>query len=112
MQYLESTARMPVAVWLGDGRIDCTVDSADSPEPLGTLTTCEGWVELTVPVEVGEGETDRCGNPFTKTLTIRFPQWLMPHQAVPAPPGIDTGYELICRRTGPASAATGHPEGG
>lgn len=88
---------LPAAVWLDDCRIDCTDDTADQPEPLAVLSVDDSWVELAVPVEIGEGETDEYGTPVTELLTVRFPRWLIPHPSAAVRPASDVGYELICR---------------
>lgn len=87
---------MPAAVWLGGRRIDCNDDTLDSPEPLAVWADNGRWVELTVPVEVGDGETYRYGVAFTELLTVRVPRWLIPHQPGRERPSTDVGYELIC----------------
>lgn len=89
---------MPAAVWLGGRRIDCNDDTLDVPEALAVWADDGSWVELTVPVEVGDGDTDRHGVAFTELLTVRVPRWLIPHQPIPARPALDVGYELICNR--------------
>jgi hypothetical protein len=108
MRYLDAAARIPVAVWLDDNRMDCNDDTLDEPESLAVWASPDGWVELTVPVECGEGVTDDYGCAITGGLTVRFPQWLIPRQLAPTPTqsgvDIDVGYELICKRSDDAPA--------
>lgn len=90
---------MPAAVWLGERRIDGNDDTLDLPEPSAIWAADGSWVEITVPVEVGDGATDRYGVPFTELLTVRFPRWLIPDQHGPARAVADVGDKLICKRT-------------
>ena len=90
---------MPAAVWLGERRIDCNDDTLDLPEPSAVWAADGNWVEITVPVEVGDGATDHSGVAFTELLTVRFPRWLIPDRPGRARAVADVGYELICKRT-------------
>ncbi|UCN12820.1 hypothetical protein LFT50_28255 (plasmid) [Mycobacterium intracellulare subsp. chimaera] len=91
--------RMPAAVWLGERRIDCNDDTLDLPEPSAVWAADGSWVEITVPVEVGDGATDLYGVAFTELLTVRFPRWLIPDQPGRARAVADVGDELICKRS-------------
>lgn len=102
----DETIRLPAGVWLDSMRIDCTNDDGPEPELLAEWSCVDGWVEISVPVDLGA---------LGETVTVRFPGWLIPGITQPRS-GVDVGYELVARQAvsqrpdapAPAAEATLH----
>ncbi|BEL41854.1 hypothetical protein [Mycobacteroides abscessus] len=84
----DEAIRLPAAVWLDSMRIDCTNDDGPEPQLLAEWSCVDGWVEISVPVDLGA---------LGETVTVRFPGWLIPGIAQPRSV-VDVGYELIARQ--------------
>ena len=65
----DEAIRLPAGVWLDSMRIDCTNDDGPEPELLAEWSCVDGWVEISVPVDLGA---------LGETVTVRFPGWLIP----------------------------------
>lgn len=102
----DEAIRLPAGVWLDSMRIDCTNDDGPEPELLAEWSCVDGWVEISVPVDLGA---------LGETVTVRFPGWLIPGITQPRS-GVDVGYELVARQAvsqrpdapAPAAEATLH----
>ncbi|MBZ4571573.1 hypothetical protein [Mycobacterium avium] len=84
----DEAIRLPAGVWLDSMRIDCTNDDGPEPELLAEWSCVDGWVEISVPVDLGA---------LGETVTVRFPGWLIPGITQPRSV-VDVGYELIARQ--------------
>lgn len=84
----DEAIRLPAGVWLDSMRIDCTNDDGPELELLAEWSCVDGWVEISVPVDLGA---------LGETVTVRFPGWLIPGITQPRSV-VDVGYELIARQ--------------